>query len=57
MSRQLWNAYCAFAPGAVSPLESLLTFFGDEVREHITARKCPFGNTPTEPSDNRRPSA
>jgi NADH-quinone oxidoreductase subunit F len=52
MSRQLWNAYCAFAPGAVSPLESLLTFFGDEVREHIATRKCPFGNKPSEPSDN-----
>lgn len=52
MSRSLWNAYCAFAPGAVSPLESLLTFFGDEVREHISARKCPFGNAPTEPFDN-----
>ena len=52
MSRQLWSAYCAFAPGAVSPLESLLTFFGDEVREHISARKCPFGNAPSGPSDN-----
>jgi len=53
MSRSLWNAYCAFAPGAVSPLESLLTFFGDEVREHIAARKCPFGNTPAVPINNR----
>lgn len=52
MSRSLWNSYCAFAPGAVSPLESLLTFFGDEVREHITAHKCPFGNAPAEPFDN-----
>ncbi|MFZ0242135.1 MAG: NADH-ubiquinone oxidoreductase-F iron-sulfur binding region domain-containing protein [Desulfobacterales bacterium] len=42
MSRHLWNAYCAFAPGAAAPLESLLTYFGDEVREHITRRKCPF---------------
>jgi len=53
MSHQLWSAYCAFAPGAVSPLESLLTFFGDEVREHISARKCPFGNAPSGLSDNR----
>ena len=42
MSRYLWNAYCAFAPGAVSPLQGLLTYFRDEVQEHITARKCPF---------------
>jgi NADH-quinone oxidoreductase subunit F len=42
MSRHLWNAYCAFAPGAASPLESLLTYFGDEVREHIAQKKCPF---------------
>ncbi len=43
MSRHLWNAYCAFAPGAASPVESLLTFFEDEVREHISQKKCPFG--------------
>lgn len=43
MCRHLWNAYCAFAPGAASPVESLLTFFEDEVREHIIQRKCPFG--------------
>ncbi len=43
MARHLWKAYCAFAPGAASPLESLLTYFGDEVRAHITEKKCPFG--------------
>jgi NADH-quinone oxidoreductase subunit F len=42
MSRHLWNAYCAFAPGAASPVESLLTYFEDEVREHITQKRCPF---------------
>jgi len=42
MSKHLWNSYCAFAPGAVSPVESLLTYFEDEVREHITRKKCPF---------------
>jgi NADH-quinone oxidoreductase subunit F len=42
MSQHLWNSYCAFAPGAVSPVESLLTYFEGEVREHITQRKCPF---------------
>jgi NADH-quinone oxidoreductase subunit F len=43
MCRHLWNAYCAFAPGAASPVESLLTFFEDEVREHIIQKKCPLG--------------
>jgi NADH-quinone oxidoreductase subunit F len=42
MARDLWNSYCAFAPGAASPLESLLTYFEDEVREHIIQKRCPF---------------
>jgi len=42
MCRHLWNAYCALAPGAASPVESLITFFEDEVREHISQKKCPF---------------
>jgi NADH-quinone oxidoreductase subunit F len=42
MSKSLWNAYCAFAPGAVAPVESLLEHFGDEVQEHITRKSCPF---------------
>ncbi len=42
MSKHLWSSYCAFAPGAVSPVESLVTYFEDEVRGHITQRKCPF---------------
>ncbi|MGD2270019.1 MAG: NADH-ubiquinone oxidoreductase-F iron-sulfur binding region domain-containing protein [Desulfobacterales bacterium] len=42
MSNHLWNSYCAFAPGAMAPLESLLTQFGDEVREHINQKSCPF---------------
>ncbi|MFP5213088.1 MAG: NADH-quinone oxidoreductase subunit F [Acidobacteriota bacterium] len=42
MAKDLWNAYCAFAPGAASPIESLITFFEDEVREHIRQKKCPF---------------
>ncbi|MFQ5484949.1 MAG: NADH-quinone oxidoreductase subunit F [Desulfobacterales bacterium] len=42
MSAHLWKAYCAFAPGAVSPLEGLLTYFEDEVRDHIRQQKCPF---------------
>jgi NADH-quinone oxidoreductase subunit F len=42
MSKHLWSAYCAFAPGAVSPVESLITYFEDEVLEHISQKKCPF---------------
>jgi NADH-quinone oxidoreductase subunit F len=42
MSKYLWNSYCAFAPGAVSPLESLITFFEDEIFEHIWKKQCPF---------------
>ncbi|MFO8082755.1 MAG: NADH-ubiquinone oxidoreductase-F iron-sulfur binding region domain-containing protein [Desulfobacterales bacterium] len=42
MSKYLWNSYCAFAPGAASPLESLITYFEDEIFEHIRLKKCPF---------------
>jgi NADH-quinone oxidoreductase subunit F len=42
MARYLWNAYCAFAPGAVSALQSLLNHFSDEVQAHIDGRGCPF---------------
>ena len=42
MCSQLWSAYCAFAPGGVSPIESLLTYFEDEVMQHISEKKCPF---------------
>jgi NADH-quinone oxidoreductase subunit F len=38
----LWNAYCAFAPGAVSPVEGLLADFEDEVWAHIHQKTCPF---------------
>lgn len=42
MCRHLWNAYCAFAPGGAAPIESLLTYFEDEVLEHIRKKKCPL---------------
>jgi len=42
MCKHLWSAYCAFAPGAVAPLEGLLKFFEDEIREHISQKRCPF---------------
>ena len=42
MSQWVWNTYCALAPGAASPVESLLTYFEDEVQEHIRLHRCPF---------------
>lgn len=45
MCRHLWNSYCAFAPGGIAPIESLLTYFEDEVYAHIREKKCPFKNS------------
>jgi NADH-quinone oxidoreductase subunit F len=42
MCQQLWQAYCAFAPGAVSPVQSLLKNFKDEIYHHIRLKRCPF---------------
>lgn len=42
MCQHLWHSYCAFAPGGIAPIESLLTHFEDEVMEHIRKKKCPF---------------
>jgi NADH-quinone oxidoreductase subunit F len=42
MSNDMRKSFCAFAPGAAMPVESLMTFFEDEVREHISQKKCPF---------------
>jgi len=42
MCRHLWKSYCAFAPGGVGPIESLLANFEDEVMAHIEGNGCPF---------------
>jgi len=42
MSAHTWKSYCAFAPGATMPVTSLLDHFLDEVKEHISQKKCPF---------------
>ncbi len=42
MCDHLPRAYCAFAPGAAAPVESLLEHFADEVNEHIEKKACPF---------------
>jgi NADH-quinone oxidoreductase subunit F len=34
--------YCALAPGAMSPLESGLTYFRDEFERHIAEGGCPY---------------
>ena len=42
MCGHMSKAYCAFAPGAAAPVESLLEDFADEVHEHIKQGGCPF---------------
>ncbi len=42
MGKHLWSSYCAFAPGAVAPLQSLLAHFREEVEAHISQKRCPF---------------
>ncbi len=42
LCKQVWNSYCALAPGAAEPVISLLDFFEDEVRQHISEKGCPF---------------
>uniref|UniRef100_A0A7C3V8I0 NADH-quinone oxidoreductase subunit F n=1 Tax=Desulfobacca acetoxidans TaxID=60893 RepID=A0A7C3V8I0_9BACT len=43
MSNCMSLSYCAFAPGAASPVLGLLNHFEDELREHLSQKKCPFG--------------
>lgn len=42
MAGHMAKSYCAFAPGAAESVISLLTYFTDEVREHISQKGCPF---------------
>ncbi len=42
MAGHMAKAYCAFAPGAASPVEGLLEYFEEEIREHISQKKCPY---------------
>ena len=42
MCGHLWKSYCAFAPGGVASIESLLANFEDEVMAHIHGGRCPF---------------
>jgi len=36
------NTFCAFAPGAVGPVQSMMKLFRDEVEEHIKLGRCPL---------------
>jgi NADH-quinone oxidoreductase subunit F len=36
------NTFCAFAPGAVEPLQSALKYFAPEFERHIQEKRCPW---------------
>jgi NADH-quinone oxidoreductase subunit F len=36
------NTFCAFAPGAVEPLQSALKYFAGDFRRHIDEKRCPW---------------
>jgi NADH-quinone oxidoreductase subunit F len=36
------NTFCAFAPGAVEPLQSALKYFREDFERHIREKKCPW---------------
>jgi NADH-quinone oxidoreductase subunit F len=40
--KQLNYAFCALAPGAMGPVDGLLRHFEDELKEHISGKRCPF---------------
>jgi NADH-quinone oxidoreductase subunit F len=36
------NTFCAFAPGAVEPLQSALKYFAGDFDRHISEKRCPW---------------
>jgi NADH-quinone oxidoreductase subunit F len=36
------NTFCAFAPGAMEPLQSALKYFRNDFEQHIHDKKCPY---------------
>jgi NADH-quinone oxidoreductase subunit F len=36
------NTFCAFAPGAVEPLQSALKYFGEDFERHVAEKRCPW---------------
>ncbi len=41
------RTFCAFAPGAMEPLQSALKYFDDDFRRHIADGRCPYNNHQT----------
>jgi len=39
------STFCAFAPGAVEPLQSALRLFGEEFARHGGEKRCPYRDT------------
>jgi NADH-quinone oxidoreductase subunit F len=40
--KHLNYAFCALAPGSMGPVDGLLRHFEDELKDHITGKRCPF---------------
>jgi NADH-quinone oxidoreductase subunit F len=36
------NTFCAFAPGAMEPLQSALKYFREDFEKHIYEKACPY---------------
>jgi NADH-quinone oxidoreductase subunit F len=36
------NTFCAFAPGAVEPLQSALKYFAADFKQHVVEQRCPW---------------
>lgn len=54
LSRHMSNAYCAFAPGAATPVLGLVEDFVEEIHEHIAQKRCPFRQDLQDGQDNFR---
>jgi NADH-quinone oxidoreductase subunit F len=40
------NTFCAFAPGAMEPLQSALKYFREDFEKHIHEKGCPYDSVP-----------
>lgn len=38
----LKRTFCAFAPGAMEPLQSAIEYFREDFEKHISGKKCPW---------------
>ena len=36
------NTFCAFAPGAMEPLQSAIKYFADDFQRHVNEKRCPW---------------